>query len=51
MKIGDGGVLTVDGVAHLLGEDLYNNLIGYLTKHLQALKEVGDVTRLGSGGG
>ncbi|KAL7268368.1 ubiquitin ligase (cullin) of SCF [Rhizina undulata] len=25
--------------AHLLGEDLYNNLIGYLSKHLTELKE------------
>lgn len=29
--------LTV-GVAHLLGEDIYNNLIGYLTRHLTGLK-------------
>lgn len=25
--------------AHLLGEDLYNNLIGYLTRHLSGLKQ------------
>jgi cullin 1 len=26
-------------IAHLLGEDLYNNLIGYLTRHLSGLKQ------------
>ncbi|KAI9811869.1 MAG: hypothetical protein M1827_005220 [Pycnora praestabilis] len=29
-----GGNSHRGGLAHLLGEDLYNNLIGYLTKHL-----------------
>lgn len=28
-------------LAHLLGEDLYNNLIGYLSRHLGTLKNVG----------
>ncbi|KAF8544914.1 Cullin [Trichophaea hybrida] len=32
-----GGLSTSN--THLLGEDLYNNLIGYLTRHLSGLKE------------
>ncbi|KAG0633629.1 Cullin [Tuber brumale] len=34
-----GAVHRGGAVAHLLGEDLYKNLIGYLSKHLTALKD------------